>query len=88
LRVELRGPAGNPSAVGALITVRLASGSMQTSEVYAGSGYYSQSTAAAFFGYTASNPPQSLRIRWPSGVITEQPVPSQSVSLVVSAPVP
>ena len=46
LRIALRGPAGNPTAVGrARSRVELADGSTQTSEVYAGSGYYSQSTA-------------------------------------------
>ena len=60
-------PPGNPTAVGARITVELADGSTQTSEVYAGSGYYSQSTAACFFGYPEANPPRHIRVRWPSG---------------------
>jgi hypothetical protein len=45
LRIVLRGAAGNPTAVGARITVQLEDRSTQTSEVYAGSGYYSQSKA-------------------------------------------
>ena len=36
-----------PTAVGARITVEFEDGSTETSEVYAGSGYYSQSTAPA-----------------------------------------
>ena len=51
LRIALRGPAGNPTAVGACITVELSDGTAQTSEVYAGSGYYSQSSPECFFGY-------------------------------------
>jgi hypothetical protein len=83
LRIALRGPAGNPTAVGARITVESADGSMQTSEVYAGSGYYSQSTAACFFGYPDSNPPKRIRVRWPSGVSTvyDGPPPSGTISL-------
>jgi hypothetical protein len=72
LRVMLRGPAGNPAAVGARVALELTDGSKQTSEVYAGSGYYSQSTAACFFGYPDSNPPRKIRVRWPSGATTEQ----------------
>ena len=86
LRIALRGPAGNPTAVGARITVELADGSTQTSEVYAGSGYYSQSTAACFFGYPDSNPPKRIRVRWPSGVTTVYDGAPRSANLNFSAP--
>jgi hypothetical protein len=88
LRIQLRGSAGNPTAVGARITVTLADGSTQTSEVYAGSGYYSQSTAACFFGYPEANPPKKIRVRWPSGATTEHGVPPNSSTLTLSAPPP
>ena len=87
-RILLRGPAGNPTAVGARITVVLADGSTQTSEVYAGSGYYSQSTAACFFGYPEANPPKTIRVRWPSGVTTEHGCPPNVSTLTLSAPPP
>jgi hypothetical protein len=87
LRVLLRGPAGNPTAVGARITVELADGSTQTSEVYAGSGYYSQSTAAGFFGYPDGNAPRRIRIRWPSGTTTESNAPASS-TITLTAPSP
>jgi len=67
LRVALRGPAGNPTAVGARLTLELADGSVQTAEVAAGAGYYSQSSAACFFGYPEGTPPRGLRVRWPDG---------------------
>jgi hypothetical protein len=86
LRIVLRGPAGNPTAVGARITVALADGTTQTSEVYAGSGYYSQSTAACFFGYPEANPPKSIRIRWPSGQVTETSFSPGSPTLTLAAP--
>jgi hypothetical protein len=88
LRILLRGLAGNPTAVGARITVELADGSTQTSEVYAGSGYYSQSTAACFFGYPDSKPPRHIRVRWPSGITTRYDGPPQSTTLILSAPEP
>jgi len=86
LRVALRGPAGNPTAVGARISVELADGSAQTSEVYAGSGYYSQSTAACFFGYPESIPPRKIRVRWPSGAEAEYEIPPRSTTVSLPAP--
>ncbi len=86
VRLELRGPAGNPTAVGAAITVELADGSTGSSEVYAGSGYYSQSTAAGFFGYPDANPPREIRVRWPSGVTTRHAFSAGSPALVLRAP--
>jgi len=86
LNIQLRGSSGNPTAVGASITVILADGSTQTSEVCAGSGYYSQSTAACFFGWPDSNPPTLIRVRWPNGTTSEHKPPSHSGSLTLSAP--
>jgi hypothetical protein len=86
LRVVLRGPAGNPNAVGAAITVQLADGTVQVAEIYAGSGYYSQSTAAGFFGYPETNPPKKIRVRWPNGVTTDHDDHVGSSTLTISAP--
>ena len=88
VRVDLRGPAGNPTAVGARITVELTDGSTLNSEVYCGSGYYSQSTAACFFGYADSNAPRQVRVRWPSGATTVHPFPPGISSLILSATEP
>jgi hypothetical protein len=88
LRIVLRGPTGNPTAVGARITIELADGTTQTSEVYAGSGYYSQSTAACFFGYPEVNPPKNIRVRWPAGSVTQHLVPPNSSTLILPAPMP
>jgi hypothetical protein len=88
LRIQLRGPAGNPGAVGARIALELADGSTETAEVYAGSGYYSESTAACFFGFPEANPPKKIRVRWPSGATSEHAVPSGSAGLTLSPPAP
>ncbi len=82
-RVVLEGPSGNATAVGASVTLELADGTKQTVEVQAGSGYYSQSSAACFFGYPEANPPRGLRIRWPDGKMTSQPISSQPGPLLV-----
>jgi hypothetical protein len=85
LCVRLGGGAGNPTGVGARLTLELADGSVQTSEVQAGSGYFTQSTAASFFGWVEGNPPRRIRVRWPSGAETEHRVPPQATNLVLSA---
>jgi hypothetical protein len=85
LCVLLSGPPGNPSAVGARIAVDHADGSSQASEVHAGSGYYTQSTAGVFFGWLDANPLRRIRVRWPSGISTEHPVPPQS-TIILAAP--
>ncbi len=66
-RVLLQGAAGNPTAIGAQLTLELADGTRQQQELHAGSGYYSQSAPGVFFGYPAANPPRRLSIRWPDG---------------------
>jgi enediyne biosynthesis protein E4 len=89
LRITLKGPPGNPTGVGARLTLELADGSTQTSEVYAGSGDYSQSSPACFFGYPDSNPPRRLRVRWPSGATSGQDFAAKPAAcLSLSAPAP
>ncbi len=84
LSVRLRGPAGNPAALGARLTLELADGSTQTAELQAGAGYYSQSAPVAFFGWTAANPPRALRVRWPDGKITTHTVSPAATVLRLS----
>jgi enediyne biosynthesis protein E4 len=86
MRVRLSGPPGNPSCVGAAVTALHADGSSQSSEVYAGSGYFSQSAAACFFGWRDDNPLRSLRVRWPSGASTEHSLATRASTIVLSAP--
>lgn len=82
--IRLRGRSGNPTAVGAKVMVELTDGATLSAEVYAGSGYYSQSTAACFFGYAEANPPRQVRVRWPTGEMTLHPFPPGSSSLILS----
>ena len=68
--VRLRGPAKNPTAIGARVTFKT-SGGTQTAEVHAGSGYLSQSTAALTFGLGDQSAPSSISVRWPDGTRKE-----------------
>ncbi|HEX2861351.1 MAG TPA: ASPIC/UnbV domain-containing protein, partial [Lacunisphaera sp.] len=72
-RVQLQGLPGNPTAIGARLTLTLADGSTRTAEIAAGSGYASQSTPSAFFSYPAGSPPRQLTITWPHGSTSTHP---------------
>jgi enediyne biosynthesis protein E4 len=71
--VNLRGTPGNPTAVGARVTIEMSDGTTQSAEVTAGSGYLSQSSPSLFFGYTSSHPPRSIHVRWPGGRTSSHP---------------
>ena len=84
--VRLRGLPGNPTGVGARVTLVLPDGTSETQEVEAGSGYYSQSSPACLFNYAVSSPAPVLRVRWPNGKVTEQPVNPGTTALSVAQP--
>jgi hypothetical protein len=84
LRVTLRGRAGNTTAIGARVRLELADGSTETAEIAAGSGYYSQSSAACFFGYTSTKPAKRVHVRWPDGSSTDHDVPANATTLTLT----
>ncbi len=83
-KVTLHGPAGNPTGIGSRVTLELTDRSAQTLEIYAGSGYYSQSSATCFFGYSDSRLPSKVRVKWPSGAVTEQAVSAGAGQAILS----
>jgi hypothetical protein len=86
LRVTLQGRKGNLAAVGARISVHMADGATQTAEVFAGQGYYTQSTAGCFFGFLDANPPRLVRVRWPDGTHSEQEIEGSVSKLTLTMP--
>jgi hypothetical protein len=86
LTVRLRGPAGNPAAIGARLKLELADGSAQTLELQAGSGYFSQTSAMAAFGWPDGNPPKALRVRWPDGTESAHAVDGAQPVLTLNPP--
>jgi hypothetical protein len=73
VRVRLQGPAGNPTGVGARVTLKTAGGQSQTAEVTAGGGYLSQSSATLFFGLPPDAKVAEIEVRWPDGKTTRHP---------------
>jgi hypothetical protein len=86
--VKLVGPSGNPNAIGASVSAMYKDGSTQTSEVSCGVSYYSQSSANCFFGYSDLNPVVRLKVRWPTGAVSEEVFSPHSPLLILSAAPP
>jgi hypothetical protein len=71
--IKLKGVLGNSDAIGAKITVHYKNGTAQAVELYAGSGYLSQSEPLAFFSYATGNLPVGIDVTWPDGKTTTHP---------------
>ena len=87
LKVRLEGNrTGNPTAIGARVTLQLDDNSTKTAEIYAGGGYLSQSTSTVFFGLGGSRTVQRVQVQWPDGKVTaEKPAPGAR-SVVLKQP--
>jgi hypothetical protein len=73
--VRLSDAPGNPTAVGARVTVELSNGDRQLAEVAAGGGYLSQNGGELFFGLGQSQVKQVV-VRWPDGTSSVHPAPA------------
>jgi hypothetical protein len=72
-RIRLVGPAGNRSAIGAQVRLKVADRVGPAREIHAGSGYWSQDSSVLVFAPSAT--PPLLWVRWPGGRVTETPLP-------------
>ena len=84
LRVSLKGPAGNPNGVGAVIRLGFGAQWGPAREVHAGSGYWSQDSPVQVLA-TPETPTQ-IRVLWPGGKRTETPVPKGAREVEVRQP--
>ncbi len=83
--LRLHGRAGNPDAIGARIVLDNGDEIRQVSEIQAGGGYASQSTATVFISAPIKKAAETkIWIHWPSGTITEVAFPEESGVLNVS----
>jgi hypothetical protein len=83
LRVRLKGPPGNPQAVGAVLRLKAGERFGPAREVHAGSGYWSQDGAVQVL---SSEPvPDRLWVRWPGGKTTIHSVPANAHEVTIDS---
>lgn len=83
LRVKLKGPAGNPTGIGAVLRLQFGERQSPAREIHAGSGYWSQDSLVQVMASPV--PPQKLWVRWPGGRTTLTPIPEGAKEIVVDA---
>jgi enediyne biosynthesis protein E4 len=83
LRVQLRGPAANPLAIGASVQLRRGTVIGPRREIRAGSGYWSMDAATVVLAPPAGD--AVLLVRWPGGTVQEAPVRSGQRTITVPA---
>lgn len=66
LTIRLRFVGANRNAIGARVTMHYANGEADSAEVYAGTGYLSQSTPTVMIGLGGRSPVRAM-VRWPDG---------------------
>jgi len=84
LRVRLKGPRGNPAAVGASLRLESAGKRGPVREVQAGSGYWSQNSAVQVLASKSMGSANTLWVRWPGGKETLTPVPAGAREIQVT----
>lgn len=67
LSFRLQGKPGNPTAIGARVTLHVADLPPQTVEIHAGGGYLTQTPATASFAIPAGKTAETVEITWPNG---------------------
>jgi hypothetical protein len=86
LTIRLIGHRGNPTAVGARVTLERSDGMKQLEETHCGGGYLSQSSPTLFFGLGPTAQPQRVTVRWPDGSVSVFPVKSDETTLTLKQP--
>lgn len=81
LRLRLKGPPGNPTAVGASVRLKFGERSGPLREVQAGAGYWSQNSQVQ--GLTGPGPPTGIFVRWPGGTSASFDLPSDAHGVVI-----
>jgi hypothetical protein len=84
MRVRLRGPAGNPTCVGAVLRVRSNGQMGPPREIHSGSGYWSQDSATEVIQVTTF--PAELSVRWPNGQTSSFPLTSEAREVTYTQP--
>jgi len=81
LRVRLKGPAGNPAGVGAVLWLTHGGQLGPAREIRAGSGYWSQDSVVPVLAATEAA--ARLSIRWPGGKTVSSDIPQGAKEVAV-----
>ena len=81
LRVQLKGPPGNPTGIGAVIRLDYAAEKGPAREIHAGSGYWSQDSAVHVFGLRDGV--ARVVVQWPGGRSTTTDVPPRAKEVII-----
>jgi hypothetical protein len=84
--VRLRGRRGNPTAVGATVTVVRSDGHRHSAEVQAGGGYLSQQSPTLWFGLGSAATVERVEVRWPDGEETRYEPKPDELAIVIAQP--
>ncbi|MEZ5338146.1 MAG: FG-GAP-like repeat-containing protein [bacterium] len=83
--VDLQGPAGNPDAIGAVVSLQLADGSSRSRHVSVRSSYLSSYNGAAVFSLPEGLAVESIEVRWPDGSVSKlEDAPQEGASLSIA----
>jgi hypothetical protein len=85
LRVSLVGTASNRAGIGARVRA-VAGGIAQIREISGGSGFGSQNSLAAEFGFGSATTIDSIRVSWPSGAVSDTAGLAANQSIVLVEP--
>ena len=85
LRIRLGGPAGNPTAVGARVSVSIDKLPTQTAEISAGGGYLSQGSSDLIFALPSqASKNVTVTVRWPDGKTSRMEAKPESKFLSIN----
>lgn len=86
IAITLKATQSNRSAVGARVTIEIASGK-QIQEVMSGGSFYSQNAQELYFGLGSAPVVERITVRWPSGVrqVKTAVEANQRISLIEEA---
>ena len=82
LRVRLKGPAGNPAGVGAVLWLSRGEKAGPVREIHAGSGYWSQDSAVQVVSMDQAT---KLSVRWPGGKTVSSEIPPGAKEITIDA---
>ena len=88
LELRLNGQRSNRAAAGARVKIEMEDGSSQVAEVYAGSGYLSQSEPTVTFGLAEADTVRRIHVFWPDGQESAHMVETNRNVVLLHAPAP